>query len=523
MPKSGVRLPKQTDLPAILLILAISIAGMAMLRQSTPFGLGLNTDSVYYVNGARNMLAGNGFYRNSGEEILKPITHFPPLFSAILSGEEKLTGLDPLRGGRLVIILLYGLNAILFAWLVYELTGSRWPAVIAAGLMVFSPVDLRVYAWLMSEPAYLCLNLLALLAAWRYFKSRRLIYAVILGVLAGLMYLTRYVGISLMAAGLSCFLVFERSWPRRWAGTGLFLVFSLPAVIGVALRNYRLTGSIGNRTLVFHPAPFVKIAHGIQSFWGWFLPSGSDKLYQSVEWFFIGLSFILLVGVLGMIVWRLLDKFRGRSQTPLQEFLLWVGMYCVLYLVAVYVTMNFFDATTVLDDRMLMPLYQAVLLVLILGGTWLWKSGRRIRRGIIVAGVIGISIMTILGSTGTVVYLHQDGLGFLNKYWRESPTMQYIRENDIGLFYTNQPPTIYILTGKSGYMVPSPYDSLTLQERPSYREDLALMKEKITAQDGLLIFFLEQGYERDPWYLDLTAGLEALLRTRDAIIWERVE
>ncbi|MGA9397173.1 MAG: glycosyltransferase family 39 protein, partial [Anaerolineaceae bacterium] len=323
MPKSGVRLPKQTDLPAILLILAISIAGMAMLRQSTPFGLGLNTDSVYYVNGARNMLAGNGFYRNSGEEILKPITHFPPLFSAILSGEEKLTGLDPLRGGRLVIILLYGLNAILFAWLVYELTGSRWPAVIAAGLMVFSPVDLRVYAWLMSEPAYLCLNLLALLAAWRYFKSRRLIYAVILGVLAGLMYLTRYVGISLMAAGLSCFLVFERSWPRRWAGTGLFLVFSLPAVIGVALRNYRLTGSIGNRTLVFHPAPFVKIAHGIQSFWGWFLPSGSDKLYQSVEWFFIGLSFILLVGVLGLIVWRLLDKFRGRSQTPLQEFLLW--------------------------------------------------------------------------------------------------------------------------------------------------------------------------------------------------------
>ena len=39
---------------AVGLILAISIGGMWLLRKATPFGMGINTDSVYYVNGARN-------------------------------------------------------------------------------------------------------------------------------------------------------------------------------------------------------------------------------------------------------------------------------------------------------------------------------------------------------------------------------------------------------------------------------------------------------------------------------------
>ena len=131
--------------------------------------------------------------------------------------------------------------------------------------------------------------------------------------------------------------------------------------------------------------------------------------------------------------------------------------------------------------------------------------------------------LAVYGSVITVSDLSQDGQGFIDHFRRESQTMQYIRENDIGLFYTNTPPPVYILTGKAGYMVPTPYDSLTLQERDSYQADLATMKEKIVAQDGLLIFFFEAGFETDPWYLELTAGLEPKVRTTDGIIWGRVE
>ena len=107
------------------LVLILSMSGMWLLRAATPFGLSLNTDSVYYVNGARNLLAGDGFTRTSGEGILKPITHFPPFFSMVLAF-VGLGGLDPLRGGRLVIILLYGANSLLFTWLVWKLTRNYW-------------------------------------------------------------------------------------------------------------------------------------------------------------------------------------------------------------------------------------------------------------------------------------------------------------------------------------------------------------------------------------------------------------
>ena len=245
-----------------------------MLRAATPFGLSLNTDSVYYVNGARNLLAGDGFTRTSGEGILKPITHFPPLFSSVLAF-VGLGGLDPLRGGRLVIILLYGVNSLLFTWLVWKLTRNFWLTGFGALLMVFSSVNLETSSWLMSEPLYLFLMLISFLVAYYYMKNWKAITILGLGVLSGLMYLTRYVGVSMIITWLAVILLFTPGWRRKAVHAGLFLLGSLPFVSGIMLRNYRLTGSTGNRNFILHWASFEKIADGIRAFWSWILPYGS--------------------------------------------------------------------------------------------------------------------------------------------------------------------------------------------------------------------------------------------------------
>lgn len=66
----------------ILLILLILVGMLAAwtLKIATPYGLGLRNDSVQYIFGARNLLAGNGYMRTSGGGELKPITTVPPLF-----------------------------------------------------------------------------------------------------------------------------------------------------------------------------------------------------------------------------------------------------------------------------------------------------------------------------------------------------------------------------------------------------------------------------------------------------------
>ncbi len=503
-------------------IVTWAFTGMVMLRQSTPLGMGLNTDSVYYVNGARNIFSGNGFYRNSGEDVLKPITHFPPFFSVILAGVE-LSGLDPLRGGRLVIILLYGLNVCLFAWLVFLLTRSRLLGLIAAVFMTFSPVNLREYSILMSEPLYLSLGLTNLIIAWYYLQSRKSWLICLLGLSAGLMDMTRYIGLSVILAWLVFFLIAEKTWRNRLGRAGLFLVFSLPLGVGVMLHNYLLTGSTGNRTLIFHPIPLEKIFTGMRNFWSWFLPPGSESLYKTLEGFFIGIFIILVITGLFMLIRSIIRLAGVKPVTVREAFLVLIGMNIVIYLTSVFITINLFDATTVFDNRMLLPVYLSVLLFILVGADWQWRRDGRNRHALLLAGLAVVLPIIVIGSLKTVSILSQDGQGFLGSYWRESPTMDYIREHDIGLFYTNQPPTVYILTGKAGYMVPSPVDSLTLQARQSYLQDLATMKEKINRQDGLLIFFLEKGYETDPWYRDLTAGLVEIERTSDAIIWGRVE
>ncbi len=503
-------------------ILFASLAGMWMLRAATPFGLGLNTDSVYYVNGARNILAGDGFTRTSGEGILKPLTHFPPLFSLVLSF-VGLGGLDPLRGGRLVIILLYGTNTLLFAWLVWILTRKSWLAGIGACLLAFSSVNLKTSSWLMSEPLYLFLMLISLLVLYIYMKNWKPFTILGLGVLGGLMYLTRYVGVSAVITWLTAILLFTPGWRKKVTHACLFLLGSLPFMIGIMLRNYLLTGSTGNRTFIVHWVPFGKIADGIRTFWGWILPLGTGIMYDSLRWVFIAVFFILLSVGLFILVRSLLNNIKHPTPSTPMLFLLGLSLHVVIYLAGVLVAMNFFDATTVLDDRMLLPVYWIGMIFLLVGLEQLWKVIGPARRNLLVGAIVAVLGLAVYGSINTVVNLQKDGQGFIDRFRRESQTMKYIREHDISLFYTNAPPTVYILTGKAGYMVPAPYDSLTLQTRATYQADLVTMKEKIVAQDGLLIFFFEPGFETDPWYLELTAGLEPKVREPDCIIWGRVE
>ena len=49
------------------------------------------------------------------------------------------------------------------------------------------------------------------------------------------------------------------------------------------------------------------------------------------------------------------------------NFLLALAIHVVIYLAGVLAAMNFFDATTVLDDRMLLPVYWITLLFMLVG------------------------------------------------------------------------------------------------------------------------------------------------------------
>src|SRR4030067_586560 len=107
----------------IIILLAMSLIGMSALWRSTPYGLGLVNDSATYVEGTTSLLAGKGYVRISGGGEIKPITHFPPLFSLLLAG-LGLVGIDLLHGARLLITFLFGMDIVLVGLSIYKISRS---------------------------------------------------------------------------------------------------------------------------------------------------------------------------------------------------------------------------------------------------------------------------------------------------------------------------------------------------------------------------------------------------------------
>ncbi len=96
------------------ILLVIALGGAWLVWVNTPFGMGMWPDSVFYVMGARNILSGHGFTQFSGTEVLRPITHYPPLYSYVLA-MIGLTGIDAIRAARLLNIACMGFCLLLIS------------------------------------------------------------------------------------------------------------------------------------------------------------------------------------------------------------------------------------------------------------------------------------------------------------------------------------------------------------------------------------------------------------------------
>ena len=242
----------------LLSLLIVAGVSMWMLKEATPYGLGLRNDSVQYIFGARNLLAGNGYMRTSGGGELKPITTVPPAFSTAVTG-LSLTGLEPMRSARLLIILLLGLDTLLLGYLIFRLTSSAGFAIAGAALFGLSSVILDNFAWLMSEPLFICMWLTSFILWDTFAKNRRRLCLVALGVACGVAYLTRYIGITLVVTFGLMLLFFEPGWKAKLLSLTCFLFAFLPFAGGWAVRNSLLIGNPINRTFFSHVVTMEKI------------------------------------------------------------------------------------------------------------------------------------------------------------------------------------------------------------------------------------------------------------------------
>jgi len=515
--------PSDTHWIFILLLLAIAAGGMFALLQGTPSGLGLVNDSAYYIEGADNLLAGNGYVRTSGGGELKPITHFPPLFSLLLAA-FSLTGLELLPAARLLMTLLFGLTILLTGLSVRMIIHSAVWGLVGAFLLASSDVFLGVYSFALSEPLFLALMLAAFLTLAHILERRDLGWLALSGFLLSLAILTRYAGLSLAITALISVTLFL--WPHPWKAVGALLAGAVPLPIAWLAYSRYVPGAeaVGNRLVSWHPPALRSLFEATKNLLTWLAPDDLLKTLPIFGQLLSLVSLLLLPALLLGLGWWFWRQHQPEA-TASSALTILLALQVPVYLGFLVVSLTLFDASTPLNERILSIAYLPMLVLFAggLGWAWRWLAGHRpwLRWAIPLLALLAVAFSLVDG-VAAVRQLRSEGQGFAHLGWQQSPAIQAVRDLPSLIIYTNKPTAIYLLTDRSAYITPTPSDAVTGLERPDFTSDLLEMQTRVLDGEAVLVLFgLRTSSDSDEvaLYDLLSAGLPLLADYGEDVIF----
>ncbi|HET7011659.1 MAG TPA: hypothetical protein VFI11_12860 [Anaerolineales bacterium] len=468
-------------------LVAVSVFAAWWLFRLTERGVGIGSDSVVYMAGARNLFGGEGFVWKGGDQLPRPINHYPPLYSVALVPGLVLDA--PVEdAARWMNAIAMGGNTFLAGALTGLVSSSGAGAVVGALLFVASEETISLHSWAMSDALYLFFALACAVSATRYLQAKGRAHELTMWMAASLGFLTRYVGASLFAIPLAAMLLAEREGQPRARRAAIGFVFAvLPGALWLA-RNAALTGSATNRRLgafVQDPSWWTSMGWVIES---WFLPG---RLQNALAASNVPGGTILVVGlVVGLLlVWwnaRERDPWNLRSVAPLwiPTILLGVSHLCAIAASA-WLTYPGPDLTA----RNLAPILVtlSVLFSAVLATAWSRGTGEAKAA----AAIAAVAFLTFKGyaSRETVARLLRDGQGYTSAAWERSQTVRLLQELNPDVLYANDVGAAYYFTGRFAYEIPHRFESLTLDERTDYHEELCRMWTRLRENGGLVVFF----------------------------------
>lgn len=487
----------------------LAILGIFLILYATPQGLGLSDDSIAYIAGARSILSGQG-YREAWLASNGPVTHFPPAFSSVLA-LVGLSGLDPIRGARLVNALLFGANTFLLGLIGWRMSKSQIAGLILALLFVVNASLFRVHAVAMSEPLYIFFSLIAFLFFEQYLNRRRMRWLILSACFVGMAYLTRYAGLALFATFLVAIILLRETWQLRLKRSAVFMISFLPWAAAWAIRNKLVADNATNRTLVYHPLSAENIQTGIYNFSEFLIPVETWRraLVKMPDLF----SILVAGFALFLLVWVVYKGFKKfiHPETELPEVLSFTnGLYIFGYLASIISSMMLFDASTKFKLRINSPIYVSLLILLVWLGFWLWQKRSIVWRGAVFIFTIFLFLLSANETYGVVTQLHKGGQGYASFQWYDSEAMDFLSKlPEKTRIYTNQPGPVYLYTNRPSYVLPDLIDPVTELPREGFEKGVqALQADVLSGKAVLALFkFGSEAEDVQSTYLQLADGL----------------
>lgn len=459
-------------------VLAVpAVAGVVALVAATGKGVYVSPDAVFYVGTARNLVDGHGFTPPPG---LPPVQHFPPLLTLLLAGIGKL-GPDPLTAARVVNVLAYGGIVLLVGLVVRARTDSVYAGVVAAVLTACA-VDLLTYSGsALSEPLFVLLGVVGLVALAAHVDRPRGAVLVLAGGLVAAACLTRYVGVALVVAGFGYLLT------RRRVVDGL--VFGAVAVVPLAAWLAWSSGRGGDRSLAWHLFGADYLGQAARPLARWVVPWPRPP---------VGLVLALALVVAGVVLARRgTPVAAGRSS--LDRLL---AAFAVAYLAVLLADRTLADVTGRLDARFLLPLHVVAILLAV--------PALHRRKG---AGVaVAVALVQLVGAVSWTVGGLTDRSIARRGYTAAALERSTLLTGD----YSNAPDALFFLTGRSSLPIPAKKDYLTGKVNARYGDELAALRD----HHGAVLVYLDVPFRRSfqPSRAELEAALPLQLVADDGVV-----
>src|SRR5438876_5374958 len=143
-----------------LILLVCAVGSFGIVLFATRWGAGLSIDSLRYLKAGAHVDVALGLSDSPGMRL----THYPPLFPMVLS-LGRFFSIDAWTTARWLNASLMALSTILTGTIFLKLGGARsWAGLWGVALFAVAPDLMLVHAMVWSEPLYIALMLVTVLA-----------------------------------------------------------------------------------------------------------------------------------------------------------------------------------------------------------------------------------------------------------------------------------------------------------------------------------------------------------------------
>ncbi|MGB8212419.1 MAG: hypothetical protein WCE68_02560 [Anaerolineales bacterium] len=364
----------------LAVILVLSILGGIIDIYATAHGPWGYNDPVEYISTAHSLDVGQGLGYVQGNGRFSPIRIHPPFYSLVLAA-IGLFKADLIVASRWLNILAFVACIFIAGWIFYRYSRAPAMGIITSALLLTFPNMLWMFSSAYSEPLFIFLILSGGLCLLAYIHKERAALLIASAVLIGLIAVTRYAGIAMIAAGAVSVLFFAsgKAWTRLRKAILFGLIASLPVLVWLVWVYFNSAHSLGGRSIglnwmgmVAHFGTFRGLFMDTVGRW---IPFQNNKSGLTYRFRFL-LAGAGVAGILALSLWAIL-RLRKKAPAPEQlsdlPIFTFFGLSAVFFLVVLLLTYLFTLPVIDIDNRMLLPFFVCCVMTLY-GAFALWQA-----------------------------------------------------------------------------------------------------------------------------------------------------